>query len=422
MGMRKSGLKQGDRVLLFSGNDLFFPVVFMGIIMAGGIFTGANPRFVARELAYQLQDSGAKYLLCAPSSIDTAIEAAHMAGLSTDQVFVFENLLEQHAGVLQKGCRHWSELVATAEEAHGFAWEELSTPQLADTTLALNYSSGTTGRPKGVEVTHKNYVANVLQATHNLSLGEGNLEKRARARWLCFLPMYHAMAQTIFIASALYRDTPVYVMPKFDLRQMLEYTERYRITDLFLVPPVAVTLAKNKNNVVKRFNLSSVEVVTSGAAPLGREICAEVESIWPPGKINVKQGWGMTEYVSHFVPVDKHLRRTIGNGILTYKSLYRATCTVVKWDPREVSTSTSVGEPIANCELKIMAEDGVTEIVERNQRGEMWVRAPNVMKGYWRNPRATRETKTEDGWLKTGDIAYVDNHGKFYVVDRIKVS
>lgn len=69
-----------------------------------------------------------------------------------------------------------------------------------------------------------------------------------------------------------------------------------------------------------------------------------------------------------------------------------------------------------------MAEDGVTEIVERNQRGEMWVRAPNVMKGYWRNPGATRETKTEDGWLKTGDIAYVDNHSKFYVVDRIKVS
>ncbi len=309
MGMRKSGLKQGDRVLLFSGNDLFFPVVFMGIIMSGGIFTGANPRFVARELAYQLQDSGAKYLLCAPSSIDTAIEAAHMAGLSTDQVFVFENLLEQHDGVLQKGCRHWSELVATAEEAHGFAWEELSTPQLADTTLALNYSSGTTGRPKGVEITHKNYVANVLQATHNLSLGEGNLEKRALARWLCFLPMYHAMAQTIFIASALYRNTPVYVMPKFDLTQMLEYTEKYRITDLFLVPPVAVALAKNKNNVVKRFNLSSVEVVTSGAAPLGREICAEVESIWPPGKINVKQGWGMTEYVSYFVPVDKHLRR-----------------------------------------------------------------------------------------------------------------
>jgi 4-coumarate--CoA ligase len=390
-GLLKSGLQPGDRVLLFSGNDLFFPVVFMGITMAGGIFTGANPTYVARELAYQLQDSGATYLICASVSLDTGIEAAKLAGMSLDRVFIFDNAIYDGAGRARSGCRYWGELVASPEEGAGFAWEELPTPELADRTLVLNYSSGTTGRPKGVEITHKNYAANMLQYAHLSTLNPDYEARRARARWLCFLPMYHAMAQNIFIAAALHKAVPVYIMPKFDFVQMLEYTQKYRITDLILVPPVVVMLSKHP--IVKKYDLSSVETVGSGAAPLGRETCSEVEKLWPEGKINVKQGWGMTE----------------------------ATCSILGWDPTEKCYSASVGEPNANCEAKIMAEDGVTEIMERNQRGELWVRAQNVMKGYWRNPKATQETKTADGWLRTGDIAYVDDQGKFHVVDRIKV-
>lgn len=293
VGLLKSGLKPGDRVLLFSGNDLFFPVAFMGINMAGGIFTGANPTYVARELAYQLQDSGATYLICASVSLDTGIEAANLAGLSRDRVFVFDNAIYDGAGQARSGCRYWGDLVASPEEGAGFAWEELSTPELADRTLVLNYSSGTTGRPKGVEITHKNYAANMLQYAHLGTLNPDYQARKARARWLCFLPMYHAMAQNIFIAAALYRGTPVYIMPKFDFVQMLEYTQKFRITDLILVPPVVVMLSKHP--VVKKYDLSSVEAVGSGAAPLGRETCIEVEKLWPEGKINVKQGWGMTE-------------------------------------------------------------------------------------------------------------------------------
>ncbi|KAJ5682478.1 hypothetical protein N7462_005643 [Penicillium macrosclerotiorum] len=389
-GLRKSGLQPGDRVLLFSGNDLFFPVVFMGIIMAGGIFTGANPTYVARELAFQLQDSGATYLICAATSLDTGIEAARLAGLKREQVFVFDNALYEGRGASQKGCRHWGELVASEAEGRGFAWDALDTPALADTTLALNYSSGTTGRPKGVEITHKNYAANMMQYAHMGTLHPDWEARRARARWLCFLPMYHAMAQSIFISVALLRGTPVYIMPKFDFLQMLEYTQAYRITDLTLVPPVVVMLAKHP--AVKNYDLSSVESVGSGAAPLGREVCVEVEKLWPEGKINIKQGWGMTE----------------------------ATCSVLGWDPTEKSLSASVGEPNANCEVKIMREDGTTEITARNERGELWARGQNIMKGYWRNPEATRQTKTPDGWLRTGDIAYVDDQGKFHVVDRMK--
>lgn len=359
--------------------------------MAGGIFTGANPTYVARELAYQLQDSGAIYLLCAEDSIDTGIEAAKLAGLSKDKVFVFNNAIYDGKGQAVKGYRYWGELVASVEEGTGFAWDELNTPEKSNTTLALNYSSGTTGRPKGVEISHKNYCANMLQYNHLFYLNPDWKEKSKRARWLCFLPMYHAMAQNIFIAAALNRGVPVYIMPKFDFLKMLEYTEKYRITDYIIVPPVVVALAKHPAVKSGKYDLSSVEAIGSGAAPLGREVCEEVEALWPPGRINIKQGWGMTE----------------------------TTCSILGWNPSDKSFSASVGELNANCEAKIMAEDGVTEL-DRNQRGELWVRGQNIMKGYWRNPEATKETKTEDGWLKTGDIAFVDNEGRFHVVDRKK--
>ncbi|GAQ41821.1 hypothetical protein AtubIFM55763_002812 [Aspergillus tubingensis] len=390
-GLRKHGLQAGDRLLLYSGNDLFFPVVFLGTIMAGGIFTGANPSYVARELAYQLQDSGASYLICAEGSLDTGIEAARLAGLNRDRVFVFNNAIYDGQGHAVNGCRYWGDLIASEDEGSGFAWDDLSSPELADRTLALNYSSGTTGRPKGVEITHKNYVANLRQFNHLSYLNPDWKDKQSRLRWLCFLPMYHAMAQNIFIASALSRDIPVYIMPKFDFLKVLEYTEKFRISDLIVVPPVAVALAKHPAVKSGKYDLSSVESISSGAAPLGREVCVEVEALWEPGRINLKQGWGMTE----------------------------ATCSMMGWDPNEICESASVGEPNANCEAKIMADDGVTEL-GRNQRGELWVRGQNVMKGYWRNPQATKETKTEDGWLKTGDIAYVDDSNKFHIVDRKK--
>ncbi|RAH65123.1 acyl--CoA ligase [Aspergillus aculeatinus CBS 121060] len=399
-GLRHAGLRRGDRVLLFSGNDLFFPVVFMGIIMAGGIFTGANPTFVARELEYQLRDSGATFLICARGSLETGLEAARGAGLGLDRVFVFDSAVFEECDHLQsksklderQDYRYWGELIASVEEGSRWAWDDLMNPGAADAqTLALNYSSGTTGRPKGVEITHKNYVANLLQYNFLFYLYPDWVQRLARARWLCFLPMYHAMAQNIFIAAALRRGVPVYIMPKFDMLKMLEYTEKFRITDLILVPPVVVALAKHPAVRSGRYDLSSVEGVASGAAPLGAEVCEQVEKLWEPGRITVRQGWGMTE----------------------------TTCSLLGWDPTTKTHPASVGELNANCEAKIMADDDRTELGP-NQRGELWVRGQNIMKGYWRNPAATKETKTGDGWLKTGDIAFVDDQGLFHVVDRKK--
>lgn len=395
-GLRRSGLQPGDRVLLFSGNTIFFPSVVMGVMMAEGIFTGANPTYVARELAYQLRDSGARFLICAEGSLDTGIAAVKEIGMSADQVFVFDDGVATFEGrKVEKSTelgkvRHWTELWDSAEVGGNYHWPNLTTKEELDRIVALNYSSGTTGVAKGVMISHRNYVANCSQQIHMNSQSIDYEAKLSRKRLLCFLPMYHAMAQAIFCFNAMKQRVPVYMMPKFDFLEMLEYVQKYRITDLVLVPPVVVAMAKHP--ATRKFDLSSVETVGSGAAPLGREVCDEFEKLWPKGKINVKQGWGMTE----------------------------VTCAASTFSPAKHSDSFSVGEVLANMEAKIVLDDEGKIEASQGERGEIWVRGPNVMKGYWNKPEATRETITPDGWLRTGDVAYVDKDNHFFIVDRKK--
>lgn len=395
-GLLRSGLKPGDRVLLFSGNTLFFPSVVLGIIMAEGVFTGANPTYVARELAYQLKDSGAKYLVCAETALDTAIPAAKEAGLSADQVFIFDDGAATFAGqTVEKDTelghiRHWTTLLDTPSAGASYKWPNLTSKDELDRVVALNYSSGTTGVAKGVMITHKNYVANCLAQIHIASLGPNYAAKLPFKKHLCFLPMYHAMAQAQFVFNAPKMRVPVYMLPKFDFLAMLTAVQKFRITELALVPPVVVAMAKHP--ATKQFDLSSLENVGSGAAPLGREMSAEFEKLFPPGKINVKQGWGMTE----------------------------VTCAATTFSPAEYSDSFSVGEVLANMEAKIVLDDAGTVEAPQGERGEIWVRGPNVMKGYWNKPAATAETLTGDGWLKTGDVAYVDGKNHVFIVDRKK--
>ncbi|KAF2126881.1 4-coumarate-CoA ligase-like protein [Dothidotthia symphoricarpi CBS 119687] len=395
-GLRRAGLQPGDRVLLFSGNTLFFPSVVVGIMMAEGVFTGANPTYVARELAYQIRDSGARYLICAEAGLETGVAAAREAGMGAERIFVFDDGVATFEGRgegkdTQIGrVRHWSALVDCVERGEAYAWPELRTEEELDRVVALNYSSGTTGMAKGVMITHRNYVANCAQQIHMSALQPGYAEKVKHKRVLCFLPMYHAMAQAAFCVNAPKQRLAVYMMPRFDFLQMLQNVQRYRITDLVLVPPVLIAMAKHP--ATKTFDLSSVAHVSTGAAPLGREASQEFERLWPDGSINVKQGWGMTE----------------------------VTCAATTFDPSKYSASFSVGELVPNIEAKIVSDEEGKVEVEQGERGEIWVRGPNIMKGYWGKPEATRETLKPDGWLRTGDVAYVDKENHFFIVDRIK--
>jgi 4-coumarate--CoA ligase len=288
-GLRAHGFRPGDRLLLFSGNNVFFPVVFMGTIMAGGVFTGANPGFNARELAYQLRDSGASFLVCAAASLEIGLDAAAQISLSKNKVFVFDDEVEPKiGGKARQDFRHWTALLASEQDGQRFTWTPCNTAAESDETIALNYSSGTTGFPKGVEITHKNYVANALQQQSNFP------EPSSEDRWLCFLPLYHAMAQTIFLAIAPLSKIPVYIMPKFDFVAMLDCVQKYKITLLSLVPPVLVAMAKHPDVRAGKWDLSSVKTAGSGAAPLGKEIREQFKELWG-GNMRVGQGWGMTE-------------------------------------------------------------------------------------------------------------------------------
>jgi 4-coumarate--CoA ligase len=184
-GLQKAGLQHGDRVLLFSGNNLFFPVAFMGIVMAGGIFTGANPGFVARELAYQLQDSGAKFLFCADSALELGIEAAASLGMGKERIFLFDDEVLENTGKERLGVRNWASLIEGEEVGRAFRWHEPTDPKEA--LCCLNYSSGTTGVPKGVMITHFNYVANATQFMHLSQLNPKEPEMTKKA--CVFLPV-----------------------------------------------------------------------------------------------------------------------------------------------------------------------------------------------------------------------------------------
>ncbi|KAI9642562.1 hypothetical protein NHQ30_009367 [Ciborinia camelliae] len=200
------------------------------------------------------------------------------------------------------------------------------------------------------------------------------------------------MAQTMFGAVAPKRGIPVYIMKKFDFKEVLEAVQKYKITSLTMVPPVVVLLVKSP--LTKQYDLSSVIEIGSGAAPLSGEIIEEAEKLWPNRSVKLTQGWGMTE----------------------------ATCSVLGCDPRLDPLPNSVGELNANCHAKIVDPETLEE-VKQGERGEIWVRAPNIMKGYWQKPAATQETIVNDSdgrWLRTGDIAYVDSHNHFYIVDRMK--
>lgn len=191
-GLKNAGLQPGDRVLLFSGNNVFFPVVFIGVLMAGGIFTGANPGYVTRELAYQLKDSGARFLICADGSLEMGLEAAESIGMGRDRIFSFDDddgvVIDGHRQGQRNGkrkrsarlgVRHWSDLIAGEEEGKAFVWEE---PRDArESVCCLNYSSGTTGVPKGVMISHFAYVANAMQYNHMPSLHPDYEERTKKA-------------------------------------------------------------------------------------------------------------------------------------------------------------------------------------------------------------------------------------------------
>jgi len=362
-GLSDRGFVKGDCFAIYMPNLPEYAVAFHGVVSAGGIVTTVNPLYTPDELAFQLNDSKARFLLTIPQFLDNASQAAGKSGV--EEVFVLGDAL---------GATSVTELFSASTDAPSVDIE--SQKDLA----VLPYSSGTTGFPKGVMLTHHNLVSNVSQFHGAHPIDSSDI-------FIGLLPFFHIYGMTVLMNGGLRKGATIVTMPRFDLEGFLELSQRYSTTRAYLVPPVILALAKHP--VVDNYDMSSLKTVMSGAAPLSGDLAsAAAERLG----CNVVQGYGLTETspVTHCVPQDPG-RNKPG----------------------------SIGPPIPNTECKVV-DLTTDEEVATDELGEVWIRGPQVMKGYLNNDAATSMTIDSDGWLHSGDIGRVDSDGYFFLVDRLK--
>ncbi|MDA2892951.1 4-coumarate--CoA ligase family protein [Mycolicibacterium sp. BiH015] len=378
------GVGVGDVVGLLAPNSSAFAVAFHGILRAGATATTINALFTAKDIAKQLTDSKAKMLITVTPLLAQAREGASLAGLTDDDLIVLDGAGRDGTG---EGAGHPNAADLLAPGAAAPQVNFAPSSHLA----ALPYSSGTTGNPKGVMLTHRNLVANVAQIRPLHGMQPDDVV-------LAVLPFFHIYGMTVLLNAALHARARLVIMPSFDLGEFLGNIAEHKCTIAFIAPPVAVALAKHP--LVDEHDLSSLNVVMSGAAPLDAELGHAVAKRLA---CKVVQGYGMSELspVSHITPFD-------GGRV----------------NMHEDAPLSSVGWTVSNAASKLVDPETGKEIdvpdEGLSQTGELWFKGPNVMAGYLNNEAATKETIDDDGWLHTGDLAQVDHLGLVYIVDRLK--
>ncbi|PVH78549.1 4-coumarate-CoA ligase [Cadophora sp. DSE1049] len=370
VGLGKAGVKKGEVVMIFTPNHIFVPVAYLGISGNGFAFSGANPVYTVPEMIHQIKNTQAQILLTYPGLLRTAVQAAKETGLPKDRIFQFSDKPNQTVD----GIKDWRELLGSEEEAKGYSWPKLNPEEATKTVATINYSSGTTGLPKGVCVSHYNIISNVEQTMFMKYVHQPFTRETAPPeRWLGFLPLYHAYGQLWTIVLALKLQVPVYVMTQFVYEDYLKAIQDFKITQLHVAPPILVMLSKRPEST--KYDLSSVKSVFCGAAPLSKELQADVSKRF---KMQINQGWGMTELTCGAISVPFAINDNTG----------------------------SVGQLCPNAEGMLIDDDG--KEVGVGERGELCIRGPQVCLRYWRNEEATKDSITPDRWLKTGDVAICD--------------
>ncbi len=361
-GLVEQGFAKGDVLALMAPNVPEYAVVFHAVALAGGAVTTLNPAYTAREVHHQLVDSGAVLLVTVSPFLDVARVA--IAGTGVSEIHVIDEAPEG------SGARPLADLTGAP-----------LTEQVAvgpDDVVVLPYSSGTTGINKGVMLTHRNLVANIAQ-----TLGAADI--REDESFVAVLPFFHIYGMQVLMNCGLRVGATLITVPKFDLEQFLQLHVDHGVTRAFVAPPIVIALAKHP--IVDRYDLSKLERIFSAAAPLSAELAIEAGTRLD---CEVVQGYGMTELspVSHITPSGQFKPGSVG---LTAPN-----------------TELRIVDPLTGADLDVDAD------------GELWIRGPQVMKGYLNNPTATALTLDSDGWLRTGDIGHIDADGHVYVVDRLK--
>ncbi|WP_405894633.1 4-coumarate--CoA ligase family protein [Streptomyces sp. NBC_00104] len=363
----EAGVRKGDVLALHSPNTIAYPTAFYAATRAGATVTTVHPLATPGELATQLRDSGATWIVTVSPLLETARAAAERVG-GIREIFVCDSA---------PGHRSLIDMLASAAPEPAVDIDPVT--DLA----ALPYSSGTTGVPKGVMLTHRSIATNLAQLEPVMPAAPGD-------RILAVLPFFHIYGLTALMNAPLRLGATVVVLPRFDLEVYLAAIAKYRITHLYVAPPIVLALAKHP--AAERYDLSTVRHILSAAAPLDAKLAAACSARLglPP----VVQGYGMTELspCSHLVPLTQAATAPPG----------------------------TVGKLIAGTEMRIVSLADPGKDVGVGEQGEIVIRGPQVMKGYLGRPEATADMIDADGWLFTGDVGHTDADGWLYVVDRVK--
>ncbi len=364
-GLAKMGLKKGDVFAIYSPNIPEYAIILNAIALNGGINTLINPLYTVDELKKQLVDSAAKYLIPISLFLEKVQEATRDLNI---QLYVFDEASE---------CPTLKSLVDVNNQP-----PEVEINPKKD-IVALPYSSGTTGLPKGVMLTHYNLVANMCQLVG--VTGQRQISQEDNV--VGILPFFHIYGFLIILNFSLSRGATIVTMPRFAMEPFLHILQKYKITIAHLVPPIILGLDKLPN--FEQLDASSLERIRSGAAPLSPALA---KSVSRKLSCSVIQGYGLNETspVTHILP-----------------------------DTPNATKLASVGPSIPNTEVKIVDIETNAEL-NANEKGEILIRGPQVMKGYLNNPQETKLMIDKDGWLSTGDIGFVDDAGFLFIVDRKK--
>ncbi|OIW19432.1 hypothetical protein TanjilG_09452 [Lupinus angustifolius] len=369
-GLNNIGIKQYDVILILLHNCPQFVFAFLGASYRGATITFANPSYTTAEVVKQATASNSKLIITQSSYVEKVKD------------FVRENDIKVVCidTPPEGDYLNFSELITSDES-------DIPTVEISpDDVVLLPFSSGTTGKPKGVMLTHKGLVTIVAQQVD----GENpNIYLHSKDVILCVLPLYHVFAINSALLCGLRVGAAILIMPRFEIIKVLELVQKHKVTFAPFVPPILLAIAKNPE--VEQYDLSSIRMIMSGAAPLEKELQETVSATLP--NVIFGQGYGMSE--------------SIVSVSLAFSK-----------EPFEVKSG-SFGTIVRNAEMKIVDLDTGASL-PRNKAGEICIRGNQIMKGYLNDPEATRISIDEGRWLHTGDIGYITDNDEFVVVDRLK--